>query len=145
LKRGFADPLGMKWIWLAVLSLSFAWAKPQKAKPTKRRPAAVRPAIWVNGFSDSVRAVFSSPDYRYADNESYEKDMHRAGHLPPWTRDEIFQKLKIESKMAKWDELGKDMLVIRARQYAAKKLKARYPMFSMAQIKDLKREIGKAK
>jgi hypothetical protein len=63
----------------------------------------------------------------------------------PKLRDFLFHEAGLDHALAKWDQLSRDMLFLRAQEYPLKRLTTKYPQIPPAQLDLLLRKIGIAK
>jgi hypothetical protein len=121
-----------------------AWAQTQAKKAAPAKQPTV--TVWTKGHVSSARRLFSPdlPVKVLGREEEKERDRD-SGHLQPRERNALFRKVGIETKVAKMDELEKDMLVMSAREYSIRELKSEYPKIPEPQLKRLKEELGKMK
>lgn len=104
--------------------------------------------VWSRGSNDYLRAKYPHERIEYIDQGSVAADYAEEGYLPPHARDAVFERLHLTKALAKVDELDKDMLVMSVRDAdlpLMKRLAAKYPMLSMAQLQRLKAAVGRAK
>lgn len=102
--------------------------------------------VWTSGSIRSTQALFGpNANVTVMSAEDDARSERRAGYLPPDERDALYRKLGIETKVSAMDEFEKDMLMLSARAYNVRELKASYPMLNERQLKQLKTEMGKVK
>lgn len=110
--------------------------------------AQERPAVtvWTRGNVKQVRNMFApGVNVKVLDAQAERERDRDSGYVPPGERNALFRKVGIETKVAKMDELDKDMLVMGAREYSVREMRAQYPMLSEGEIKRLRNELGKRK
>lgn len=114
-----------------------------KPKKVQRQPTAF---AWTRGNVENLRKMFhpNAPVRILAGEEERQRD-RESGFVRPGARNALFRKIGIEAKASKMDEFDKDMLVMSAREYNLRELKADYPMFTEKQLRSLKDELRKMK
>jgi hypothetical protein len=101
--------------------------------------------VWTRGSVTQVRRYFASNPRVKVLGRKEQRALDRDAHyLPPRERNALFRKVGIETKVARMDEFDKDMLVMSAREYSVRELRADFPMLSEAQLTKLKAEVGRA-
>lgn len=121
-----------------VLACTFQ-ASAQRADP----PSAT---VWTSGSVSSARALFApGTNVKVLGREDEEARERKSGFLPPAERDAVFRKIGIETKISSMDEFDRDMLMLSAREYTVRELRADYPMLSENELSRLKSELRRRK
>lgn len=118
------------------------------ASKKKREPAAqLEPTMfWTKGYSRGLQSALPKGGrYRVFTRKDQHRGMRADGFLPQRERAELFRKTGVEKHTAKMDEMDRDVLVIRAREYDFKLFRKNYPNFTEGQLRALQREARKIK
>jgi hypothetical protein len=100
-----------------------------------------RPVVWTRGFTRSLPTVFSADNYRTLERSDEDIELRREGYLPPHQRDALFKKVQL--KLSDFDQMEKDILVLRAHEYTLPELQKFYPNLPLVQLRKLKVEVDR--
>lgn len=77
--------------------------------------------------------------------QTHEMPGTRSEILAPEIRDQILAATKIDSLVAGWDQLEKDILILRAKNSDLRKLKSQYPRIPVQQLQMLQAYVKRIK
>lgn len=100
--------------------------------------------VW-SRHPSAVQKYFPKQKYKMLDAHAEEKDLEESGYIPSAKRDAIFQKLHLEEKVRRMDEMNKDILVMDARFDTLDKMEKRYPHFTTVELQSLRDEVRNAR
>jgi hypothetical protein len=105
----------------------------------------VTATVWTRGSVPAARALFAPGSGVKVLGAKEEAERNReAGLLPIEERNAIFRNVGVESQIVQMDEMDRDMLIMAVREYTLRELQTDYPMFTLPQLKKLKRAVEKA-
>lgn len=99
------------------------------------------PVVRTRGDAEYLKARMPAEQFNVQTPDEERRLLLEQGYIMPRERDALFRKLNLDTKLKKFDEMDKDMLVMDAKAYTLPELIKQYPMLNTTVLKRLKTEV----